>query len=106
MVLRLLLHWTDEGLVEHRNNHRYACFLLDTDDMLNESSEELLPERRLEAHVLGALDGEPVPRVVVHHLWHRHEPPREVAQLELAARRVPPDPHVHEAPGAPRNCIK
>ena len=63
--------------------------------------EQLLPQRLLETHVLRALDGQPVPGVVVHHLRDGQEAALEVAQLEVARVRVATDLHVHEALGAP-----
>ncbi len=38
---------------------------------------------------------------MVHHLWHRHEAPLKVAQLEVAALGVATNLHVHVALGAP-----
>ena len=64
-------------------------------------SEQVDGDRLLETHVLGALDGQPVPGVVVDHLRDGQEPPLEVAQLEVPVHRVPPDPHVHVAASAP-----
>ena len=59
----------------------------------------------LETHVLGALDGQPVPGVVVNHLRDGQEPPLEVAQLEVPVDRVSADPHVHVAASAPTKNI-
>lgn len=72
---------------------------------LGSPSQELLHDGLLEAHVLRALDGQPVPGVVVHHLRHRHEAAAEVAQLEVARLGVAADLHVHEALRAPEMII-
>ena len=68
---------------------------------MGDELQQLLPQRRLETHVLCALDGQPVPGVVVDHLGDGEEATGEVAQLEVSAGRVATDLHVHEALGAP-----
>ena len=49
----------------------------------------------LETHVLGTLDGQPVPRVVVNHLGDGQEPAFEITELEITIDRIPANPHVH-----------
>lgn len=89
-------------LFEAIQKKSWQLWQYDTDS----KSEQLLPERRPEAHVLGPPDGQPVPGVVVHHLRDGDEAALEVAQLELPGGRVAPDAHVHEALGAPVERIR
>lgn len=63
--------------------------------------EELNGYWLFQAHVLCALDGQPVPGVVVHHLGHSEEPSGEITELEVSIFGIPTYLHMHESLGAP-----
>jgi len=56
--------------------------------------------------VLGSLDRQPVPGVVVDHLRDGEEPSLEVAQLEVAPCNVATYTHVHVTAGTPESETK
>ena len=62
--------------------------------------QQLLAQRRLEADVLGPLDGQPVDGVVVDHLGDGVEGAAELAQ-DVLPRPRQLDAHVHEPVAAP-----
>jgi hypothetical protein len=56
--------------------------------------------------VLGSLDRQPVPGVVVYHLRDGEEPSLEVAQLEVSSGNVATYTHVHVTAGTPESETK
>ena len=51
--------------------------------------------------MLRALNGQPIPGIVVDHQWNAHESPLKVAQLEIAVLRIASYLHVHVTPRTP-----
>jgi hypothetical protein len=49
--------------------------------------------------MLGTLDRQPIPRIVVDHFRNGEEFTLEITQLELPGAGVPLDPHVHDPLG-------
>ena len=67
--------------------------------------EQLSLHGCLETHVLSTLDRKPIPRVVVGHLWDRHETTLEITEAEFSTLRIAADFHMHETSSTPEKKV-